>query len=78
MNDQFMDKLRREIARQLNDPQAYRSPRTWADYRALEELLAYRRAARRLRKAWGKFGPAPGQGAVSEAVLDLLAVGVRR
>lgn len=40
----------------------------------LHELLAYRRAVRRLKKAWGKFGPVSGQGAVSEAVLDLLAV----
>lgn len=37
------------------------------------ELLAYRKAVRRLRKAWSPYGPLPG-GPVTAAVLDVLAV----
>ena len=46
------------------------------EWKLATEILAYRRAARRLRKAYGRYGPrSSGMGVLTEAVCDVLAVG---
>lgn len=44
------------------------------EWKLATEILAYRRAARRLRKAYGKHGPEPGKSITLE-VCDVINVG---
>lgn len=46
----------------------------WTYALLLTELLAHRKAQRRLRRAWGKYGPSPGGPGANAATIDVLNV----
>jgi len=47
------------------------------EWKLATEILAYRRAARRLRKAYGRYGPHT-SGAITPEVCGVLAAGRKR